>query len=377
MKPGTHTQLILLTLVASALVVGGCGKQQATTGPADKTATPARDVGVNAAIVPDADLLYYLDLASMRQTPVMKQIKEKRAAAGRTAPGRMDEADWAKVQELTGLSEEDILTVLVSADLDSFNIDAPRMSKEIREVNGGAAVSLAKPLSYDKVREVMQMMSSSSPNAKLEEIELGGRKVARVIPSGPREPIVHATSSRTEMTLLIAFTEEAMADMILRDSSGQPASPDPDMIRLGSTIEEGTQMRLLLLASDTMRGKIAALIDSMADANPQQQQSQRGIVAGFLSPLRNTKNLVFWAKAADVIVLRFALELGNASEAQQCAHLLQSFVLPMLAKSFETTDPENRIKIDDSIEIADQDSSLVFTLQVTEEDVKNWQQPGS
>jgi hypothetical protein len=189
--------------------------------------------------------------------------------------------------------------------------------------------------------------------------------------------VVHATVSGSGKTVLIAFTEDAMKGMLERDTSGQPATPDPDLVRLGGSIADGTQMRLLLLASDAMRKKIADAIDGMADPNPQEKQSQKGIMAGFFSPLRNTQNIVMWAKAADAIDLRFALELGNASEAQQCAHLIQSFIVPMIIKSFETTDPENKMQVDDSLSVVNEDNALIFTLQVNEEDVANWQQPGS
>jgi len=377
----TRYQLISLTLIALAIFIGGCGKKQDACCPADEALTPAapatRDPGVQVAVVPDADMLYYLDLASMRETPIMKLIEGKRAAAGKTAPGQMDEANWEEIKELTGLDKTDMLSILISADLDSFDVGASRMSHEIKKVRGACAIALAKPLSYDKVRESMRVMKASSTKAKLEELELAGRTVTRVTPSSLTEPVIYATVSATEKTLLISFTEEEMTGMLQRDNDGQPASPDPNLIRLGNTMADGTQMRLLLLASDIMRGKIAELINSMADPNPQQQQSQKGVLAGFLSPLRNTKNIVLLAKASESLDVRFALELGNTSEAQQCAHLLQSFIIPMISKSFETTDPENKMQIDDSFDIVNEENSLVFTFQVTEQDVESWKQPGS
>lgn len=382
MKLSKRTACTSLFIFALAIVLSGCGKKE--TGaccPADKPeATPAavaRDPGVQVAIVPDADLLYYMDLAAMRETPIMKSIKAKREAAGKTAPAQMDEAEWDKIKELTGLDEEDMLSLLVSADLDTMDITNPRIHQEVKQANGACAIALSKPLPFAKIHECMGVMSSRAGKAKLEQIELAGRPVARVLPSSPKEPIVHATASASEKTLLIAFTEEAMTAMIQRDTEGQPATPDPNLIRLGSTITDGTQMRLLLLASDAMREKIAKQLDAVSDAKPQEQQTQRGIMAGFFSPLRNTQNIVLWAKAAEAIDLRFALELGNASEAQQCAHLIQSFIVPMIGKSFEATDPDNKVKIDDSLEAFNEDNTLVFKLQVTEQDVQNWHQPGS
>jgi hypothetical protein len=381
MTTRTRHHYISLALVALAVLISGCGKKEEACCPADKAVTPAaaatRDPGVQVAVVPDADLLYYFDLAAMRETPIVKLITEKRAEAGKTAPGQMDEADWAQIKEITGLDEEDMLTMLISADLDAFDPTNTRISQEVRKTHGACAIALAKPLPYAKVRESMRVMSADSAKTKLEEIELAGRTVTRVTPSSTREPVVYATVSATEKTLLIAFTEKAMTGMVQRDADGQSATPHPDLVKLGSTIADGTQMRLLLLASDAMREKIGELIRSMADPTPQQQQSQKGILAGFLSPLRNTKNIVFWAKAAEAIDLRLALELGNPSEAQQCAHLLQSFIIPMIAKSFETTDPENKMQIDDSFGVVEEENSLVFTLRVAEQDVQNWQQPGN
>ncbi len=378
MKLRNRTPFISLSLIALAILISGCGKKQEACRPAPhKAVTPAapatRDPGVQVAVVPDADLLYYLDIAAMRETPIMKVIREKRAAEGKTAPAQMDEDDWSKIKKLTGLDEEDLVSLLISADLDTFDIDN-RMSQELKQLKGACAIALAKPLTHAKVQECMRIMSSKS---QLEEIELAGRPVVRVLSSSPKEPVIYTTVSATEKTLFIAVTESAMEGMLQRDSEGQSATPDPELTRLGATITDGAQMRLLLLASDPMRAKIAGLIDGAADSNPQQKQSKRGIMAGFFSPLRNTRNIVLWAKAAEAIDLRFALELGTASEAQQCAHLIQSFIVPMIGKSFESTDPENKMQIDDSLDAINEDNMLVFTLQVTEQDVQNWQQPGS
>lgn len=371
--------LSLLLVVLTALMIGGCGKAADTgssdqgTPPAEPAQPAAKDPGVEVAIVPEADLLFYLDLADMRATPIMQALRDRRETQGDTAPAQMNEADWSKIKELTGLDDEDLLTVVVSADLNAIDIQATRVYEQIKQLRGACAIALAKPLSYDKVAQSMRVMLSRSAKSQFEEIELAERPVARVVPTSTKEPIVYATVSASARTLLITFDESVMEAMLERDSNNAPATPNAELVRLGSKIAEGTQIQLMVLANDTMRARIAEGINSMADPNPQQHQSQKGILAGFLSPLKNTQNVVLGTKAVEALDMRLAIELGNASEAQQCAHLIQSFIVPMMMKSFDTIDPDNKIQADNTFMVMNEDNTLIFTLQVTQQDVANWQ----
>jgi hypothetical protein len=132
-----------------------------------------------------------------------------------------------------------------------------------------------------------------------------------------------------------------------------------------------------VLTSDAIRARIKAKLDAMRDPTPHMQQTQIGMMVAFFSPLRNLRNLVLGVKASDTLDLKLSGDLNNASEAQQCAHLIQTFIVPLIVKSFETTDPENKIQADDSLQADNVDHTLYFTLQVTEQDVQNWQQPES
>lgn len=369
-------------LAAATVLMVGCGNKPADARrPADtpppKAVKAGSSQGVQVAVVEGADMLFTLDMAAMRETPIMQAIKARREADGKTAPGKMGEDEWVRIQEVTGLTEKDFLTVLLSADLDTIDLDNPKPSQEINGAMGSCAIALAKSLPFPKLYECMGILSSRSKGAKLEEIEIAGRPVARVLPTSPKEPVVHTAVSRGGNTLLIAFNAAAMEGMLARDNANEAGTPDPKLTELGTKVENGTQVRLLVLASDGMRKRIQAKIDSFKDPNPQEHQTKAGMMVTFFSPIRNIKNFVMGAKAGEALDVILSGDLANASEAQQCAHLLQSFIVPMIGKSIESIDPENKLQVDDSLMADNKEATLLFTLKVTAQDVIHWQQPGS
>lgn len=368
--------LLALALGLTLIVAGGCGKPEPAAAPGRAESSPvgtteSSPVGTDAAIVPGADLILDVDMADARGTPIYAAVKA-RNEAGNTSEDEAPSEKARQIEELTGLTDEDVLSILVSADLDTIDIDSPTMYKELQQGSIALALEVSKALTFEQLYKTMGILSSDSKGARLDQFELAGRPIGRITPTSPKEPVVLAALSGAGTTVLIAFTEPNMTAMLERDRSGTSEPISPGLESLAQTLPAGSQIRLLLLASDAMRANIREKMRVLGEPEVAGKPTPTTMMLSFLGPLQNIQTLSFGLKADEVATVAIAGALERPEDAQQCSQMFNAFLVPIAQKAIEQEDPENKLQVDDSIKVVDDGPILRISFVVAQQDIENW-----
>ncbi len=310
------------------------------------------------AVVPGADVYGSMDLAAWRSAPVWTAMSQ--------------EADKAVglLSEITGLEEEDFLSVAFSMDIDDWNTSAPA-HKEMSRVPAFVCVRLARPLSFEKLVEAVRVMKENSPASRLETFTVSGRPVLRVVPTSPREPVIHATVSESGRELYLALNEDSMAAGISRAAENAGAPLNPALKHLLASVVPSAQFRLAVLPSAAMRERLANAFKSITGDDPQTAKTtQAAMMVTFLGPIHTIQALALSVSAGEQIDVALAGDLAGPNEAAQCAHLMQSFIIPMVQKGVQATGQQDQMLLDDTISISADNATLKVAFALSPGDMQ-------
>jgi hypothetical protein len=345
-----------------------------STAGAVSSSCQAADSGVKAAIVPAADLVCEFDIAAFRQASIVQKIQalRKRSASNPTeADARAAKAE--KIKQITGLTENDVLSVLVSADLKTYDLNSANASEEFKKLRGVVAIGLAKTVTTAQIIEVFKILTEGGKFARFEEIKIGERAVVQVTPTAPKEPTIYVAPSRTMKTVFLTVNQETLASVLQRDVKGTVEPLGSGFATLDRTLPAGAQLRVLLLVSDSMRAMMRQRVDELRQ-QAEKQPSPLSVAINFIGPLQNLRNASLALKATADAEFMMAGELENPQDAEQCAHLIQSFIIPMVQKASEQVQAMKDVKAVQTLAITNEGSALRIGLKVTEADVDAWNQ---
>jgi len=124
------------------------------------------------------------------------------------------------------------------------------------------------------------------------------------------------------------------------------------------------QFRLSMLASDAMRQRLTEKFEAMRGPNPQAAQNQMAMMLTFIGPIHTLKNLALGIRTTEEAEVTLAGELNSETDAQQCAHLMQTFIIPMVQKAVETAGKADAMRVDDSLSIRSEAAALLVRFAI-------------
>ena len=355
--PRLTRSVVILSTVLSALACSGA----AGPGP-----------GLDAAIVPDADLLGRMDFQAVKQSAAYKSLQEQEPE-GEAEEGAKAALELVKkLKEATGLSDDDIVGFLMSADTDSmdWNAKGEDEAKEIERFAFVLAVALNKPLSIEKLQAGIEAAVKEGPQPEFASATFAGAP-GLIIKDPKKKKAIHVTTAQDEKTLYFALNTASIEGAVQRERDNKPTQVSAAMASVEKALAESSQARLLFVVPDVLRGKIKEFLDKGAE-DPMAAMAE-----GFIKPFQNIQSVAIGAYYAEGVDINLAADLGDEQAAVQAATVLQTMVLPMLkggmAKALEKTPAE----VADKIVVSSEGQALRITVKATVEDLTKAASQGS
>ena len=318
------------------------------------------------AIVPGADFLGNIAVREANASPIMKKRKAAKKAEGEQ-PSREQEARRVRFETATGLTEEDIISVAFSGDMDTANMKATTQRGRVGAMNGLAAVQLAKSISIDKLKQAIKLEYGSQDLAGVSDVTIGGQAGLKVNATKPGDPDVYLTITKNGRLVLVAFNAESLAAALKRSASKASVPEPANLARIRTILPERAQVQMACILPPSVR----ATMDDQIKTMSQQAAKNPGLAAvvGFARLFSGIQNLCIGVELAEEAQLSLAGSLGNAQSAQQASILLETMIIPMIQASMMRnqtpgTPPPN---LDNMVSVRTKDTALQVRLRLTEE----------
>jgi len=358
----------VLAVGALALLATACGgdKEKATA------TTPAAPVDLSAAaLVPGADFVAKLDLAAIRATPTCKDFAddavsgeaEDEATAEDKAKAEKAELRFEEIQRITGLTADDVLSIVISADLETVDLEAEEGSDNLEKVNGVVALSLAKPLTSAKLFEALQAGAADNEQAEVKQIQVAGAQAVHLSSGKPKDPDLYVASGPGERVVFVAGNTASLEGALQRAGSGQFVAIPAPLETVRQTLPAGAQAKLAFLTPAPLQQGIQEQLDKA------QKDPEAAMWAGMVAPFKDLKSLGLGVECGAELQIALGGDLGSPEGATQVATMLQTMVLPMakggMAKSLGKTPAE----IDDRFQVSSEGQALKISVRLTQEDL--------
>jgi hypothetical protein len=321
------TPLLLAPLCLSLFFAISCSR---------KAEPSIADVKISECGPDGADLAVVLDLKALYSSEYGRKLRQQRDEQEKTDSAQKEKSGRrAAFFQATGLKEDDILGMLITADMDGASLPSAETSSQVKDLGtGDIAAGLG---SLAGVRGLFTILLAQSITA--EQLAAGIRAMVEQsggqVTSGKSGSIISFTASSTnktptycalsaEGTRLHISAGETIVKQQIDGSAGKKTSALADA---ESTIPRTSQLRLAFLASDEMRSKIVNASQSVKTGNSNPMftalakpfQSLSGVMAG----ITLTSNINAMA----------AFNLGKEQEASSAHTLMSNILIPLLTLS--------------------------------------------
>lgn len=267
------------------------------------------DPALRAGVVEGADMVVAARLSAMSQSAFARNIRAQESEEDKAE--RL--AAQAKIQELTGLGEDDVDAFILSIDLSQITPDMnPAALNTLQAI---AAIQLKKSITLDQLQQgVAWMQEENDVKSVIARATVGGQEVLKLTPGpgetwdGPQQ--LFAGLANEGRTVLMAINEPSLTAAMQRAAGGAAQQPSPELAAAMRGLAN-QQLQVALVLPAEMQAQIQQQVNMMAAIDP--------MMGMFATPFAGIKSLVFGATAAEDLNLRLALDLGNEMAATQLA----------------------------------------------------------
>lgn len=315
---------------------------------------------LRGGFVEGADLLLHVDAAGLQGTPFSKAVDgQKSEEAKAEAKAKAD-----KFTAATGLTEDDMQVVVLSADIDNIDFES-KDPKQFETLPALAAFQLGKAVTLEQVKAGIMVMQEESgkpgmemSTASKDGLEVLVLKPANTKPDGPQE--FYAVTSSDGKNVLFGLNTASLKDGLSRIDAAATSAPSPDMANAIRAIGN-KQFRFAFVLPQVMRQKLQAELGGNAGGDP---------MGAMFLPLASTQALLISAHADQNLDLSILLDLGDAAKAQQATGMLQSMVMPMLMMGAGEQLGPNAMSVAQKVKLAPQEGAVSLSISLTPDDVK-------
>jgi len=360
MKTGfvTRTGVSLVAVIGAAVFFSGCGARGRS-----------KPAGVEAATVPDADLLLHFDLAAVRETAMGRRMEELRdSRTGTDSPATAVDEKRKEIEAASGLTREDVSAVRLSANVANLDLAGEEGAARMAKANAVLGIGLLKSVTLDQIEAALRVLAAGRSDVTVSRTTLNEMPAVAVRSADPSEPAAYATLSADAKTVFLALNGSSLSAALSREREGRPAKVPDDLAGVAAAVPVGAQLRLLFRAPETLRAQIRDRIEETRAR--AQQDPGAGMTLGFLAPFQDLRSLAFGLRFEEDMAAVLATDLGNEQAAQQSAILIQTMILPMLQGALAEQAGASPARVAESLQVGSEGSSLRITLRITEEDLE-------
>lgn len=308
---------------------------------------------LRAGFVENADVFMYMDIAKMNNSPFSKAVEEQQDPEAKAIADEKSAAFTAA----TGLTEEDVLALTFSMDID--NIDFQKQDPaELENAQAVVAIELAKPITLAQAKAGLESMGEEgSMKANLTITQVDGLDVIKLESNEEAEgpDSAFGTLSPDGKTFLMGFNTLSLKDGLARLAAEKMANPTDDMAAAIQSIGE-RQTRMVLVLPPVARQKIQEGIQAAA---------AQGGMGAMLMPFATAKSLIISANIDKDLDFYLSLDLGNPGNATQATGMVQG-MLPMMMMGLGP----QAMELSQKIKIGSQESVVTVSVSMTPDDIK-------
>lgn len=341
-----------LLAAALPLLLGGCGG-----GGAGAT--------LDAAIVPEADVLVRMEVAALREAPIFAGLHADepapQPAPDAVADGETPALDGRRFLEITGLEPDDVVSLVLSADLDPLEVDPEGARPDLGRVPAAAALRLARPLDLDTLEKAILGAAGAGAAPTVTRIELSGVPALQVETTGPETSKAFLASLASGEILLATPTRESLAGALDRARSGEVAPLAAELERLVAALPPAAQARVGFVVPQKFRDGLKARLE--------EPPPETAMFAGFAKPFEDLQSLSLSVRADAKLTVVLAGDLGAEEAAQQASAILGGLLGPMAKSALASALGRKAAEVDDRLRVAAEGPVLDITLSLTSEDV--------
>ena len=345
--------LLAVAIIAAAITAWSYTRHDAGDGQTTNRA-------MQAAIVPDADMIVRIDVEAAKAAPITQHIKAAQDDALRPEDAK---ARYEQFHTLTGLSEDDVRAVVFSADADRLAFDRGMTPDQFSQINAVGAIEFAKPVDLDKLAAGLRLMLEEEPSASLSKVRLRDTDVLVITDPDAGVSKVYLAPSGDPQTLFLAFNESSLEAAFQRQRQGDaPAIP----ATLQTVVSADAQTSFALIAPESMRQAIQAQLSAA------QNNSQAAMMAGFITPFKDLRSIAVSVRLDTDMRFDIACDLGQEQAAAQVSSMLQTMVVPMLSGMMAQSSGQPPAAISEKIKVSVEGAILRVALRFTGQDVDTY-----
>lgn len=340
-------------------------------------------VNADVAIVPDANVVVKSDIAGMREAPIHAKMEEIRDAEESSLAKDEVERMSTLAQEKLGLEEDDILKMVLSADLSEIDFAAAEPPNP-STLEMAASVVVGKPVTMAKIRTYLEEQAATKDQKiQIEEKTYNGTPVLYVQEQEDTDTADTAMQSRPDLPkfrlgialqnkgeLILAGTEKGLRGALDRAQGKGKSAESKAMARTRKQIPEGAQSYLLFLPTENMLAKLQEQVDQQAKM-AEQGEGGNAMMVQSLSNLVGMKGSGISMVMDDAVNLALMLSVASDESAAQLKTMLDSMVigsLKMMAMQFSGGEG---MAMTDTIELVQSGSNLTLKVSINEEDMQS------
>jgi len=252
--------------------------------------SPIQSGPAAAAVVTEADFLCRVDMRAARQTPIVKKLRELRDASERTDAALARHAERRKrLQNATGLGDDDVVSVLVTANLAALDLKGAGPTGDLENVSCVMVVALAKPMTAAQLQAGARILAEGDGEIQVSETAIGERPAIMF-----RSPAIpgaagYATMSVDGKAVFLTLDDNALLAALDREKSRSFAALTPSLTAADQVLPKESQIRAVFVPPDSLRQKVrdeVAKIESRA-----RNDAKEGMRAGLVKPFANLQGL--------------------------------------------------------------------------------------
>jgi hypothetical protein len=293
---------------------------------------------LEAAIVPGADFILRLDLKSARRAPIyntLKALQDEKPNAELPLSSLNDVSK--KLEAKLGLKEEDVDSLLLSADLDGVKLSPLGPDPDaMKSIQGILAVQVGKKITSAQLKDAIQILSAEGDQpgeVKMTEEKIGSADLIVVTPKSETDPKVHLALLGGR-TILVGLNRESVSQALARTGVGQQAKLDGAMANVMKSIGPSSQVKLSFVVPKALKDMLGAMTQppEQPGADPAGAAPPPDPISGAMAGFKDIRSISLGVTLAEGLVLNLSGDLGNA-EAANGINMLLAMMKPQFKAS--------------------------------------------
>lgn len=311
---------------------------------------------VDAAIVEGADVFFYYNFQEMKNSAWSQAVEAQQTPEMKEAA----EEQFAALTQATGLTQDDISSMVFSMDIDGIDFTAQDPA-ELESAQALLALDTLEPLTLENIQNGISTLSETTqgPAPKVTLTEVDGIPVLELMgtetPGGVDK--AYAALSEDGKTALWSFNMASIKNGLGRLATGTPATMTEEMT-VATTAFSERELFMTVVLPAAVRQKLQQGI---------QDAAAQGGMGAMLMPFASTRSLLVGVDAAENLDLNLSLDVGTPGNAQQAAGMIQS-MLPMLMMGMQEQAEPEVMNLMNKFKVSAEENRVTMGLSLTPEE---------